>query len=72
MQRKYPFNADAEANLADRHGLANAAVLACNANSLESLETLLITFLNADVHAQRVARLKARNIFPYLCIFDNV
>ena len=38
----------------------------------ENLQALLVAFLNADVHAKRVARLKFRNVLFYLCVFNNI
>lgn len=72
VQREDTLDADAKADLADCHGLACSAVFACDANALKSLQTLFIAFLNADVNAKRVARLKRRDILFKLCLFDNV
>ena len=54
VQREDTLDADAKADLANRHGLAHAAVLACDADALKSLQAFLVAFLNPDVHAKRV------------------
>src|SRR5438045_4347195 len=72
VKREDAFDADAEANLADRYGLAYAAVLDRDADALERLQALLVAFLNADVHAKRVAGLECRYVLFYLCLFDKI
>ena len=52
MQREDTLDADAKADLADRDGLADAAVFAGDADAFEHLKTFLVAFLNADVHAE--------------------
>src|ERR1043165_1140853 len=65
VQRKNSFDTDSEAGLAHRDGLTRTAVLARNHDAFESLQSLLgFGFLDPDVNADRVARLKLRNILP--------
>lgn len=66
VKREDTLDADAEAHLADRHGLAGTAVLAGNHNALKDLDTLLVTFLDADVYLDGVAGLKGRDVVPEL------
>ena len=47
-------------------------MLAGDEDAFERLETFLVAFLDADVHAERVAGLENRNGFFHLCRFDTV
>src|SRR5689334_1301406 len=65
VQRKDSFHADAETGFANGDRLTRAAVLARNHDAFESLQSFLgLGFLDPDVNADRVARLKLWNIFP--------
>ena len=66
------LDTDAEAHLSDRNGLANSAMLASDANTLECLKAFFVAFLDPHVNAQRVAGLERGNIFFDLCFFDNI
>src|SRR5687768_7950368 len=72
VQREDAFDAHAEAHLADRNGLADAAVLAGYDDPLKNLQALLVAFLDADVHFDSVARLKSRNVLSYLCVLNQI
>ncbi len=61
VEREDTLDAYAKADLADRNGFAYAAMFAGDADAFERLETFLIAFLDPDVHAKRVARLKGRS-----------
>ena len=51
--------------MASRDRLARAAVLPCNHDTFECLQSFFgLGFLDPDMNADRVARLKLRNILP--------
>ena len=56
MHGKDALHADAVGDLAHREGLADPCAAPRNADAFERLEPLLVAFLHAYVHAQRVAR----------------
>src|SRR5678815_1841227 len=55
VAREDALYANAAGNLADREGLADSAATTSEANTFECLETLLVTFFNANVDANSVA-----------------
>ncbi len=55
VAREDALDANATRDLADRERLADSAATTSEANTFERLETLLVTFFNADVDANRVA-----------------
>lgn len=67
VKREDTLDADAEAHLADRYGLAGTAVLAGDNYALKDLDTLLVAFLDTDVHLYGVTGLKGRDVVPELC-----
>src|SRR5687768_4827986 len=54
VHREDSFDALAEADLANGDGLAHAAVIAGNDNTLKRLQTLLVAFPDFDVHPDRI------------------
>jgi hypothetical protein len=73
MEREDPFNTNPEARLANGNGFSGAAVLARNDYTFKRLQALLgLRFLNANVNAHGIARLKLGNILSQLGIFDIV
>src|SRR5665647_2950255 len=62
VDREDALDADAVRDLANREGLAHAAAALRDAHAFERLEPLLLAFLHAHVHAQRVAGAKGRNV----------
>jgi hypothetical protein len=73
VERKDSFDSDAKAGFANRNCLAGAAVFACDANSLEGLQSFLgFRFLNPDVDTHSVTRLKIRNIIAQLVLFNTI
>jgi hypothetical protein len=73
VHREDALDADSAGDLADRKGLADASAAAGDANTLEGLETLLVTFLDAYVHANRVTGAEGRHIAaePLFLGFDK-
>src|SRR5688572_13374805 len=73
MQRKDSLDTHTEARLSHGDRFARAAMLASNHDALERLQSFLgFRFLNSHVNADRIARLKLRNIFPQLGFFNSV
>src|SRR5688500_17732356 len=66
VDREDPLDADAARHLADREGLADATALARDAHALEGLQSLLVAFAHAHVHAQRVAGCEIRQVLADL------
>src|SRR5947209_15127909 len=67
------LDADAEAGLAHREGLAHAVALARDADALERLKALLgLRLLDAHVHAHRVARREVRDVRAQLRLLNTV
>src|SRR6266571_345411 len=63
VKRKNSLDTDAEAGLAHGDRFAHAAVLARNADALESLKALFgLGFFDPNMNADCVARLKIRNV----------
>ena len=73
MEREDPFNPNPEACLADGNGFSGAAVLARNDDTFKRLQALLgLRFLDANVNAYRISRLKLGNILSQLGVFNVV
>src|ERR1041384_4739474 len=73
VQREDALDADAETRLAHRDRLAHAAAFARDHDALKNLYApLVLGFLDAQVSAHRVARLKVRDRPPYLCLFNCI
>ena len=63
VQRKDSLDTDTKARLAHRNRFAGATMFASDADAFKSLQPFFgFRFLNADVDANRIARLKFRNI----------
>src|SRR4026207_953960 len=63
VQRKDSFDANTETCLADGDRFPRAAMFTCNHDTFKNLQSLFsLGFLDPDVNADRVARLKLRNI----------
>ena len=54
MNGEGTLNTNAEGNLADGEGLANACTLAANNEALEDLDTVVLTFNDLNVNVQGV------------------
>ena len=54
MNGEGTLNTNAEGNLADGEGLANACTLAANDEALEDLDTVVLTFNDLNVNVQGV------------------
>jgi hypothetical protein len=73
MEWEYSFNPNPEARLANGNCFSRTAVLARNDHTFKRLQALLrLRFLNANVNAHGIARLKGGNIIAQLAIFDVV
>jgi len=55
VEREDALDTDAVRDLADGEGGPDAVPATGDADALEGLQTLLLPFLHADVHAERVA-----------------
>src|SRR5207237_10649185 len=67
------LDADAEADLAHREGLAHAVSLARDADALKRLKALLgLRLLDAHVHAHRVARREVGDVRAQLRLLNTV
>src|SRR5699024_51991 len=64
--------ADAEGNLTYGEGLADASALTADADTLEELGTLVITFNNLDLNVQGVAWAKRWDIIAQRCCIDLI
>src|SRR6185437_4183207 len=62
VERKYALDAYTVRDFANRERFAHAASALGNAHALECLKPLLFTFLDAHVHAQRIASTEGRNV----------
>ena len=65
-QSPRPLDADAARNLTDRERFAHAAALTGDANAFENLNAFLFAFTDANVHSERVARAKLRDVVAQL------
>jgi hypothetical protein len=73
MERENPFNTNAEARFTDGNGFSGTAVLTRNDYTFKRLQALLsLRFLDANVNAHSIARLKLGNILSQLGIFDVI
>ena len=72
VHREDALDADAVGDLADGERRADTAAAARDADAFERLDALLFTFLDADVHAKRVAGAERRNVAqPLFLGFDE-
>ena len=72
VHRENALDADAVGDLADRERLADTAAAARDADALEGLDPLLLTFLHADVDTQRVTSAERGNrAEPFFLGFDE-
>src|SRR5262245_59990221 len=62
MHREDALDANAARDFAHRERLAHTSALAADADALEDLDALLVTFTDADVDAQRIAWRKTRQV----------
>src|SRR5882672_1447245 len=73
VERKNSFNADTKAGLSNSDRLSGSAVFASDNHTLKGLQAFLrFRFLNANMHAHCIARLKIRNAFPQLGFFNTI
>src|SRR6188472_1150711 len=72
VHRELALDADLEADLADREGLANALALAADDDALEDLDTRARTFDDVDVHLDGVARAEVGDVRPQARSVDVV
>jgi hypothetical protein len=66
MQREDAFDADAKADLSNGDALACPAVLPGDDHAFKNLQSLFVSFLDADVNLYGVARLERGDIVPQL------
>src|SRR5437868_1563248 len=73
VHREDALDADAVGNLPDGECLADSSAAAGDANALERLNAFLVTFFDANVHAQRIAGTKCRHVraHPALLSLDK-
>jgi len=73
VHREDSLDSDAARDLADGESLADSAAAARDAHTLEGLETLLVTFFDADIDAQRIAGAEGRHVSaePFFLGFDK-
>jgi len=62
VQREDALDTDAVGDLADREAGRDAGAAASNADALESLDALLVAFLDPDVHTYRITSPEGGNI----------
>ncbi len=72
VQRENTLDTDAEADLADCDGFANAAVFDGDADAFECLQAFLVAFLDTDADAKRVAWLKCWYVVFELSLFNKI
>ncbi len=72
MDREYPLDTNAEADLADRECLANASALAGNDNTFETLGAFPSTLDDAHVHADGIPGTEVRDVIAQLCALDLI
>src|SRR5689334_6634372 len=70
LHREDALDTVAEADLADRDGLAHPGVVAGDDGALEYLEALFIAFLDLDVHLDGVAGPELRVSRPFVLVQD--
>src|SRR4029453_5708076 len=61
VEREHALHTLAEGDFAHRERGVHAGVLAADAQALIDLQALAVAFLHLDVHAERIAGLKARH-----------
>ena len=66
------FNSDPKLILRTVTCFASSAVFAGDNNAFKRLQTFFFPFLNPNMHADIIARLKVRNIFFHLCFFNTI
>ena len=71
VHREGTLDADTEADLADREGLACACAAHADDVALEDLNTLAVAFLDAVVNLHIVADEDLRNVFADLLTLDS-
>ncbi len=72
MHREGALDADPEADLADREGLADSITLAADDGPLEQLDTLAGALHHAHVHLEGVARGEIGNVVPEVAHVNEV
>ncbi len=72
MHREDPFDAYAEADLANGEGLTNATALASDNNTFESLGTFPSTLDNTHVHVHGVPWTEVRDVIAQLGALDLI
>src|SRR5581483_268332 len=70
VERKYALDSFAVRYLAHRERGVEAAIAPRDDHALESLETLALAFLHADVYRHGIARAELRNLLGHLTRFD--
>ena len=63
MYGEYPLYRAAVCNSADSECLAYAAVLLCDYSSLKDLDSVLVAFLNSNMHPYGVTDVELRHVF---------
>ena len=72
VNREGTLNTDAEGDLADGEGLADAGALTTDADTLEELCTLVVALDNLYVYFEGIAWAEGRDIVAQLCCIDLV
>src|SRR5450830_781797 len=72
VHRERALDTDAEADLADREGLADPAAAARDDDALEHLDPCARAFDDLDVHLEGVAGAEGRDVGPQRCGIDLV
>ena len=72
VHREGALDADAEADLADGEGLAEAGALAADDRALEDLDPLLGALDHPHVHLERVARSEVGDVVPQAPCVDEI
>ena len=72
MHRESTLHTNTERNLTNRKGLTDATVLTADNNTLENLNTGLVTLNDLHVNVHSVAGAEFRNIVAQLCGIDLI
>ena len=72
MQRENLLAANAIGNTANSDRLIDSAMLTGNYSSLENLNTLTRTFLDAHMYTNRVANLNRRQLFLHVLAIQSL
>jgi hypothetical protein len=71
MEKEGSFDTDAVRDAADRKGLGETTTSPAHYDAFEVLDTLFARLDNLDTDSHVVARIKVRNFFLYVWLFDR-